>query len=143
MKNRRYNGHRFKVCGQCGKALGKGRRNRLYCSHRCQQRHFSGTVEKSGQAVLSYYARKGRQKHRGTYRKKRKRIYYVSPKYRAKMEVKSLGDKYIKQILVSELKVKRDEIPPEILDLKRQQLRLYRAIHRKGGGKCTQQKLAA
>ena len=59
--------------------------------------------------------------------KNRDKSYAYANKRKKKLRIE-LSDWYVKQLLCSCGGVKSDEIPQELIDMKRQQLTLYRAI---------------
>jgi hypothetical protein len=150
---------RAQNCRMCGVAMNP-RKGKLCCSPRCRGRlanqRRKGGKEPVKETVPYYY----RHRQECIDRAKRyahpeaakrwaaehpERAKWLAHRYRnrhkpkisrmARERVAALTDGYIKQILVSELDVKRFEIPPEILELKREQLRLLRAARKREGGK--------
>lgn len=124
-------GRRVKVCRMCGGSM-TPRKGKLCCSEACQHRLLRRRTApvRERREVTPYYRCRFRHQVLA----------------RAKARADALDDRYIKQQLATTEHVDWSEIPPEILELKRNQLRLFRAVrnHRKGVKiVCTREKLAA
>lgn len=148
---------RAQNCRMCGQAM-KPRKGKLCCSERCSNkfarqrrsggtapviesvpyyyRHRAACIERSKRykqpLKVKQWALEHPERMREFQKKNWKRHRHKILK-RARENCARLSDSYVKQVIHSVNRVSASEIPPDIIELKRNQLRLTRAVRKRVG----------
>lgn len=136
-QNRRKSPWRSRICRSCGGVIPEGRSlNAIHCSRACAERtRQRSRIEYNREYKRQHYLRnKTRYAERCRCYRSRHR---VSINVRSALQRRVLSDRYVKSVVCQQTGLTHKDIPPALVELTRQQLRLRRAIYRKEKQQCT------
>ena len=110
----------MKICVICGKEFNPKSNRQKCCCKKC-------TIENNKECEKLYYE-ENKEKRKKYLEKNKEKRKVIHKKYR-EYNRKNLTDQYIKRLLINETTLKFEDIPQELIEMKRQHLMCLRKLN--------------